>query len=483
MMNFAWAEKPAKLSQAKIQILTRAGDRLADQGDFQGALNKYTQAYLGVVSRIRGQEFERNVLPNIFSREDLGKEMLRLMDEEYTPEELELMDCSYKVLGLVAPKLDCKELMTQLLTEEVAGFYDPDSKKMVLIVEDGPVEDPGWLGRLLGAGPAFDKDEQKATLAHELTHALQDQLYDLNKMETPIENDDDMLLAFSAIVEGDATLLMFAEGQDEDLSDMDPESMRAAFRLMSWMMPLAGGDAYRKSPPIFRESLIFPYLQGMLFVLSQAGEGGWESVHELYSRPPESTEQILHPEKYITGSNYDSPQKVTLPDILPLVSDNWNVLGDNCIGEFQMSIMLKRVRGGSIAARGWDGDRYTVFQSDDGDLAEISVSIWDSVQDAEEFATAFLRYRKVLGSKSESPELDSEELLHGIGDEEQEVFAKNSVRMISTSQDRVFVVEGFDASTTEKVMRKMIEETTFEQKRFPVPDPSYDETSLNLDER
>ncbi len=398
----AIVEKPDVLTKGEIKRLTSDGDRLADQGDYLAALTKYTTAYMGVVSRVRGQDFLLPVKPTLFNREELAEEMLKLVKEEFTDEELLLMDSSYKVLGLMPPELDSKQLMTQLLTEEIAGFYDPDNKRMVLIVEDGPQEDPGWFGRLLGAKQAFDKDEQKLTLAHELTHALQDQLYDLNAMEKGIEDDDDMLLAFSAIVEGDATLLMFVEQGDQDITEMDPEVMRATFNIMSWMLPVAGGEAYRKAPPVFRESLIFPYFQGMLFVIAVAAQEGWPAIHASYAQPPVSTEQILHPEKFLDPEQLDTPQQVILPELDQAVSDDWQYLGGNCLGEFQTSILLKRVAGGSQAARGWDGDRYEVYSNRDGKLALVFVSVWDSQQDAEQFYQAYLDYRDQQGAEAQS---------------------------------------------------------------------------------
>lgn len=443
------AEKPVKLSKSQIGKLTSEGDRLADQGDFLAALGKYTEAYLGVVSSIRGQDFVNVVTPNMFTRKELGEEMLRMMDEEYTDDELLLMDSSYKVFGLVPPELDTKELMAKLLTEEVAGFYDPDRKRMVMIVEEGSNEDPGWFGRLLGAKPAFDKDEQKTTLAHELTHALQDQLYDLNAMEKGIEADDDMLLAFSALVEGDATLLMFAEAGEEDIRKMDPEAMRATFNIMSWMMPLAGGETYRKSPPIFRDSLIFPYFQGMLFALSVASNEGWPSIHAAYSNPPRSTEQILHPDKYNNPDAIDLPQSVMIPDLSSAVGATWKLLGENCLGEFQLSILLKRVAGGSNAARGWDGDRYQVYQDDAGNLALVFVSIWDSENDATEFSEAFGKYRSGDAAKNPS-------------------FGADAKRMIEQHEAQVWITEGFDDSLTEAILEKL-PESSFAEKKFPAP--------------
>lgn len=446
------------VSDKRIEELTQAGDRLADQGDYQTAMQKYTLAYQGVVSRIRGQAFVRNVKPSIFNREQLGREMLKLIAEEYTPEELALMDQSYKVFGFVAPELDSTALMTSMLTEEVGGFYDPDNKRMVLIVEDGPVKPPSFLGSLLGAKVAFDKDEQKTTLAHELTHALQDQLYDLNAMEEGIKSDDDMLLAFSALVEGDATLLMFVEMEDEqDVAQMDPVALRATFNIMSWMLPLAGGKTFRSAPAIFRDSLIFPYFQGMLFVLTVASEGGWEAVHNIYSNPPLSTEQILHPHKYLL--DVDVPQQIILPDLADVLPDDWQRLGGNCLGELQTRILLKRVAGGSVAAAGWDGDHYDVYRNAQGNLALVYASVWDSPRDAQEFESAYRRYRQP--SAAEQPAEAA------VVESASSVFAAGTQSQVVLAGDKVFLVEGFTEPLAAELLQRL-ENCQYIEKEFPL---------------
>ena len=465
-----------QLSQRRIERLISDGDRLADQGDYQAALEKYTRAYQGVVSRIRGQAFTKGVAPSIFNRQQLGQEMLRLVEQEFTPAELQLMDASYKVLGLVPPSLDTTALMTTMLTEEVAGFYDPDDKRMVLIVEDGPV-DVSWLERLLGGTPAFDKQEQKTTLAHELTHALQDQLYDLNAMEAGIEDDDDMLLAFSALVEGDATLLMFVEaGEVDDVASVDPVAMRATFNIMSWMLPVAGGKTFRSAPPIFRETLTFPYFQGMLFVLGVAADQGWPGVHQMYRQPPRSTEQILHPEKYL--GQVDLPQRVVLPEFKDLLEPrDWQSLGGNCLGELQTGILLKRVMGGQRAAAGWDGDRYEVFRRADGQLGLVYVSVWDSTDDAEEFAAAYRRYRQVRQASQESPASPAEERPPAPKRPGGQPPAESSTpaapwgdaaHAVLVHEDQVWVLEGFDAELTEQLTGRL-DRCQFAEKDFPLP--------------
>jgi len=448
-----------QLSEKRIDRLLELGDRLADQGDYLAALKKYTRAYQGVVSKIRGQNFVQPVQPSIFNRRELGVEMLRLMEQEYTPEELRLMEASYKVWGLIPPELDATALMTAMLTEEVAGFYDPDNKRMVLIVEEGTVAKPSWLGSLLGAKAAFDKDEQKTTLAHELTHALQDQLYDLNAMEAGIEHDDDMLLAFSALVEGDATLLMSMEaGGMQDIQEMNPDAMRATFSIMSWMMPLAGGKTFRSAPPIFRDSLTFPYFQGMLFTLAVASQGDWEQVHNTYQDPPVSTEQILHPQKYL--GQRDWPQEVQLPDVSDLLKPaGWEFLGGNCLGELQTAILLKRVFGGQAAAAGWDGDRYHVLESDAGHLGLVYASVWDSPVDAQEFAQAYQTYRTSSSAPASSvaPQPDT-----------PAVFASDARRIVQVEGDKVWIVEGLEGPLAESLAERL-RQSVYTEKKFPLP--------------
>jgi hypothetical protein len=468
------AEKPPQLNSAQIEQLTRDGDRLADQGDYVGALEKYTRAYMGTVSSIRGQAFVKAIEPHIFTREELGQEMRRMLDEEYTDEELALMDATYKVFGFAPPAIDTGRLLTDMLTEEVAGFYDSDKKRMVLIVGEGPREEPGWLGRLLGVKPAFEKEEQKSTLAHELTHALQDQLYDLSAMQEAIEDDDDMLLAFSALVEGDATLLMFAEmDEGTDITEMDPNALRATFRIMNWLLPLAGGESMRKAPAIFRETLIFPYFDGLLFVLELAAEEGWLAVDAAYRAPPLSTEQILHPEKYLSDTP-DVPQKGSLPDLSDWTSEHgWVELGGNVLGEFQLRILFKGLSGGNSAAAGWDGDRYSVFKKDDK-LAVACVSVWDSPRDATEFMNMYAKYREV-DHRPDDNDSDESQLQHPTSN--PDVFISQSVHRIVRNGNRVVIVEGLPAELATPISAAL-KEATFTEKKFPLPDPQGNSASI-----
>ncbi len=472
-------------TRAEATQLIEDGDRLADQADYAGALEKYTQAYHEVVSRVRGQKFSRRVLPNLLTRKQLGEEMLKVMDRDYTADEWLLLESSYKVFGMMPMDLDAKDLMAKLMTEEVAGFYDPEVKRMVLIREEGAAKDPGFLEKLFGAKSAFDKEEQKTTLAHEMTHALQDQLYDLLKMQKSIEKDDDMTLAFSALVEGDATLLMLVEMDGgTNVKDMDPEALRATFSLMSFMLPVAGGATYRKAPAIFRDSLIFPYFQGIIFAASIASREGWPGIHAAYASPPTSTEQILHPSKYLSGER-DTPQRVILPDLKAIIPASWQHVGGNCMGEFQMSILLRGVRTARRASEGWDGDRYEVYRDDQGRLAVVFVSVWDSDKDATQFAEAYKQSRR---PKSDDPAAEDNEpaeeaktkdnAKEGSGqaktadrpdaplDDKAIVLGTGS--LVKVHGDQVWVIEGFHADVTAKI-EAALSQIKLEEKTFPKP--------------
>ncbi len=441
-------QEPARIDADTAREMIAAGDRAADSGDYPSALTQYTKAYLSIVAGIRRQSFSRPVQPTIIDRDQLKVELEEMLRNELTPQELRLMDATYKAFGLVGPDVDVGSLMARLLTEQVAGFYDPEKERMVLIVEKDRPQNPGFLARLFGARPAFDKDEQKSTLAHELTHALQDQLYDLDGMESRIEDDDDLLLAFSALVEGDATLVMFVESTGEDITQMDPAALRASINLMAWLLPLTAGKSYREAPPILRDGLIFPYMEGLLFTAEIASKRGWQGVHEAFQRPPESTEQILHPEKYFRDQAYDPPRKIRIPELPDELRNKWKHLGGNCLGEFQTGVLFKPVFGGPQAAAGWDGDRYEIYENSDGKLGMLWVSVWDSPRDAVEFKRAYETYR--------SPKSRFEGT----------VFTADAVRRVEVDGDRAWVLEGFAAAEVEQIIERL-PACEVAPKRFP----------------
>lgn len=448
---------PKQLTTQQIEQLTLDGDRFADQGKYQQAVEKYTEAYMSVVADLRGKPFKEMVKPKLMNREELAKEMTEQFKLELTAAELHLMEATFKVFGLAPESLNIEKTMIKLYTEEVGGFYDPRTKAMVLI-HDNPSDDAkakqkgifDWFSK---PDSSFDKEEQKTTLAHELTHALQDQLFDLESQTKLVSEDDDMTLAYSSLVEGDATLVMFvdmgrADGSSEDLLQMDPKVAEAMFGMLKMTLPMASGSTYRTAPRIFRESLLFPYMNGMAFSIFLTRRDRFREIDRAFASPPVSTEQILHPEKYLFQP--DQPVTITIPKADSLLGEAWDHLGGNCMGEFQTAIMLGDVDVQRKAAAGWDGDRYEVYESKQNDgktsRAVVWASVWDSVADAEEFATTYKKYvERKIRLLNESANDNAETTI--------ETSDPNRWKLsIQQNEDRVILVQGLDDDLASSVI-------------------------------
>ncbi len=394
LVGFSSTEPPG--GQAGKELLMQ-GDQLADQAKYTEALLKYKLGYEKILPDLRGLNFKEPVAPQFMERTDLQQHMKKLLKEDMTEHEIELSDASLKVFGFVQPDFKTEDTLLQLYSEEVAGFYDPKRKQMVLIKEtEAPKpQKPGLLARLLGAKTGFDKDEQKSTLSHEMAHALADQHFDLLKLQEAAEKDDDRALALQALVEGEAMLVMMADmeraggGTGAGILRASPAAMDFSFRLMQGILPFASGKAFRSAPPIFRETMMFGYLKGMVFLLHLTNESEWKRVNQAFREPPLSTEQILHPEKFL--KELDEPTEIELPPLGDVLGADWKEVGQNVLGELQISVMLRK-QWGARAAAGWDGDRFAVFSGPNDKLALVWYTTWDSEADAKEFAGAYSRY-------------------------------------------------------------------------------------------
>ena len=380
--------------------LLHEGDTLADKGETTEAVIRYKRAFEQLLPGLRKLDFKHEVKRDVTAREDMPKMLVKEFDQEMTPAEFRTYELGMKALGLVPRDFDLKATWIKVLSEEIAAFYDTKTKTMHLIKEPEAKakKPPTFLERLMGKAPGFDKDENKTVIAHELTHALADQNFDLDKLQKAVKQDDDRDMALSALIEGEATLAMIG-AQMEDWNGSKTSSLPAArlervFSILIPLMPLAGGASLRAAPPILSESMIFPYLRGLVFCARLTNDGGWPALNAAYRRPPLSTEQILHPEKY--AARPDHPTTVDLGTLDP--GHDWKEVGRNVVGEMQLTVMLKS-HGGKNAAAGWDGDRYAVFEGPQGRLGLVWFSTWDSADDAREFAASYARFQasKIAG--------------------------------------------------------------------------------------
>jgi hypothetical protein len=420
--------------------LLKEGDALADQGKTTDAEVRYQQAMEKLLPGMRHLPFKHTVKREITPREEVGDYLRKDMESERTPEQLRGEELALKAFGLIPRELDFKDLMVRVHTQEVGAFYDPKTDTMHLIAEPGAGRKPGLLESLLGHKAGFDKDESKATIAHELCHALDDQHFDLYAMQEAVEDDDDRSLALLALIEGEATLVMMGAAMEDwsgtETAKLPAEQLGATFNLMMPFMRLFGGDALRGAPPIVSESLLFPYLRGLVFCAHLTNAEGWSALDAAFKNPPVSTEQILHPEKY--KQKPDAPTPITLAALSP--GEGWTELRRNTLGELQVGVLLRR-HDGRRAAAGWDGDRYAVFEGPEGRLGLVWYSTWDSDGDAQEFARSMAAYQHERFG-GEAPAGDA-----GTSRRERD----GAAYVVERRGADVVVIEGFDAAATDRL--------------------------------
>ena len=375
--------------------LLAEGDRLADLGKYTDAVISYKRGMEKLLPQLRKIPFKSEVKRDVTKRKDMKALILKEIDEDMTPDEFRTNELALKAFGLLPRDFNLRETLAQVYSEEVAAFYDPKTKTMHLIEE--PKSDvkkaPSFLERLFGKKDVFDKDENKTVIAHELTHALADQNYDIDAMQKAAKFDDDRRLALSALIEGEATLTMFGTSIDDwdgdEIIHFPAENLAWTFNLMTpFLSFLERRKCLRNAPPIIAESMTFPYFQGMVYCAKLTNERGWKAIDEAYRNPPLSTEQILHPEKY--AAKPDLPTAIDLGRLQ--AGEGWKEVGRNVLGEMQILVMLRK-QDGKAAAAGWDGDRYAIFEGPRKRLGLVWCSTWDSEDDAREFAQAYVRYQ------------------------------------------------------------------------------------------
>ena len=336
-----------------------------------GAFASQQQAYdeiIGRVAEIRQLAPQEAIDIQFKTRQELREFVIQDIEEHYPEDEQEADLRALVIFGLVEPGTDLAQMQIDLLGEQVAGYYDPEADEMV-VVSSG---DSGELSA-----------SDELTFAHETVHALQDQHFDLMAVQGDHDAvDDDTELAVTALIEGDATI-----GQIEYLFD-NPLLLRDLQDELTEVDSSALDDA----PRIFSETLLFPYEEGADFVDSLFNDGGWDAVNAAYANPPQSTEQVLHPEKYVAG---EEPMTVDLQDPLPTLGDGWQTFDDNVMGEFITSVFLDSygVDGdeAELASEGWGGDRYVVVGTEE-DTALVWSTAWDTEDDAEEFFAALTQH-------------------------------------------------------------------------------------------
>ncbi len=347
------------------------GQQFAAKLEFSQMLTSGAKTSLKQVERqiaeIRELDLKKSVPSETMTKEELREDISTSIDREASTA-LENDKTMFELLGLIEPSLDLQELLVDVRTEQTAGFYRLDEDKFYIV----------------------ETQQQSAadqtTIAHEYVHALQDQHFDLTALGDD-ESDGDRRLAFRALMEGDATLatILYAE---EHVPVID----------LLHLISSAGGiesEAMESSPMFIQQILTFPYSQGLAFVKALYDRDKWDEVNAAYASPPQSTEQILHPERYWDG---DVPTPVSLGDLVTQLDGAWTELDSDVLGELGLRLTLAAHAGPVLAAQaaeGWDGDRYALLQAGETHVLVVS-TIWDNEKEATEF---FNLYRATLAHR------------------------------------------------------------------------------------
>ena len=321
------------------------------------------------VEEIRGLEPVDIGPADLITREQLGEELRRIFDEEYPPEEREQDNVALRAFGLLEPGQDVAELQLELLGEGVLGFYDDVERRMVIVTDTG-------LDALA-----------KLTYAHEYTHALQDATFGLDSLEIDTPGEDDRGLARTALQEGDANTTMiawaFANMTQAEILELQEIPLPDTTGIPTWMAA----------------QLDFPYLAGQFWVQQLVGDPfapDFSVIDAAYADPPDSTEQIIHLEKW---DPREEPIAVELPDLAAALGEGWEEVDSTPVGEASISIVLEYFGvspvDAGVAAEGWGGDRSLVVAQPDGDFALAWRLVWDTPADATEFVAA---YETALGA-------------------------------------------------------------------------------------
>lgn len=316
------------------------------------------------VIEIRGLNPLRPIQPTLLTPEELRAELQTDLQGSMTPEEASQDVLVLNAFDFLPRDFDYLNFTLELYSEQVAGYYDPETRRFVVVSED----------ELLSVA-------EQLTHAHEFTHALQDQYFDLDALNDE-ELNGDAALAFRALAEGDASWVetLYA------LEYLAPEQLQALLAETAELDTAVLDSA----PPVLANSLMFPYVEGLNFVQALYDEGGFEQVNEAWVSPPVSTEQILHPERYLAE---DMPQEVTLESLLEPLGADWALLDQDVLGEFFLREYLGQQMDettANAAAGGWDGDQYAVYWQAQQELMVMMLRVvWDSESEADEFAAAY----------------------------------------------------------------------------------------------
>ncbi len=387
---------PVKASQAQDQSTTQPNDQAQDKDQDKEVkitpheaeeLFHSVDEILDFDSKQTGLPIKKQVKRKLTSREEVVSYLTKHMDDEDT-KRLRRSELVLKKFGLLPPSFDLETFLVALLKEEIAGYYDPKTKTVNLL---------DWV----------PMEEQEPVMAHELTHALQDQsvglekwmkrgdkdLGEIRKDPTPmdIENDeiDD---AREAVVEGQAQAMMFQYAiAPTGRSIVDSPALLETMEEET-LTGTPGTKVFNEAPIFLKESMTFPYSYGMEFVVKLMQKAGKDKAFEgLLKNPPHTTRQIMQPETYLSG------EKIPLMPVADFKRDfkDYQKFDIGAMGEFDVDVLIEQYVGKKRAKQmypEWRGGYYYAAKRKSDATAPLGllyVSRWSSPEKATEFAAIY----------------------------------------------------------------------------------------------
>lgn len=350
-----------RVAMACIAAVAVAGPVKAAPPPDAALLQATSDRIASEIAALRGLPLLHPVERRVEERANLRLRLETMTREEVPSDLLAASDRLLHRLRVLQPGQRYEEVMLKLMGDEIAGFYDPRQKTFFLL-SDMPAS------------------TQSGIMSHELYHALQDQHFGIERLRGYGDRVQDPGLAATALLEGDAlaTMLLYPTGELTPEPGLLNRLLQAS---MSASEPPAGLS------PVLWDSLLFPYVAGLPFVTAVAEARGWEGVLGVYADPPLSTEQILHPERYLER---DEPTWLEHPDPYP-AGQRYAV---DVMGEWMIRSLLEQWLAGTVAkaslaraSSGWDGDRLSAWDFPGSDREVVTwLTVWDSEAEAEGFA-------------------------------------------------------------------------------------------------
>jgi len=352
-------------SSARVAFATAALLLLAGSGTWAADPAADVDGIRRQTAQVRGLEPIVEMPVEVVDQPTLGRLVTSRLYTESSIQQYLARQKLLTLLGLLPPGFDLRGFELSLLSEPTAALYHRGLKTLYVAVPAGSLS-----------------GDDKIVVAHELTHALQDQYFGLTFLLPDDPDNSDRQAAVRALVEGDATMAEVFWGRRflspaEKIQIGSGGQTDASARL-------------RAAPLVVREELLFPYQPGLAFVMGLHHLGGYEAVNRALRQPPQSTEQVIHPDKYLAG---DAPRWVQLPPLAEILGGSWRTLRTDVLGELDLRVLIQQfgnqIEAGTAAA-GWGGDRYAILEDEDGRLVVALVTVWDTEPDAAEFFNAYL---------------------------------------------------------------------------------------------